>query len=365
MMRPASIRWLLAAVLLSGLAGCASPGRLEPEPLAQDELDEFLAAGRDARNYGITTYRDAGGARYEFANRPHPERTAVRAFVSPRHSPVPAIRAKTGTFVDFTLLLDSSARQNWLLLPSVKAMDYRPFAPPTGEYPDHVAADIPGYAGVANKIVMDKLHVESPVFCVPPARGGFGPLARAGTDGDDPESPRGKLARSTHAVMGAALLRAFSFVRFDFLARSVFFATSQTYEPPSTANVRAKLPLRDWRGRPAVQGTLDGEPILFVLDTAGDFDLSRPGEPGAETGTLALGGLEIGGVRCGTHAALGLPEDFPARLGLGILARYAITLDYKQQRVWFEDKVVPVADKTGKTPAGTGSAPVQYRGIQR
>ena len=129
--------------------------------------------------------------------------------------------------------------------------------------------------------------------------------------------------------------------------------------------MRAKLPLRDWRGRPAVQGTLDGEPVLFVLDTAGGFDLSRPGEPGAETGTLALGGLEIGGVRCGTHTALGLPEDFPARLGLGVLARYAITLDYKQQRVWFEENVVPVAEPAGATPAETGSAPVQYRGIQR
>ncbi|NCA83366.1 MAG: hypothetical protein EOM72_11595, partial [Opitutae bacterium] len=70
MIARSSIRILLAAALLCA-AGCASPAARRQIPLSQDELDRFLAGGRDARYYGITTYQDAAGARFEFANRVH------------------------------------------------------------------------------------------------------------------------------------------------------------------------------------------------------------------------------------------------------------------------------------------------------
>jgi hypothetical protein len=355
--------------------GCATQApTLQQVPVSQDELDAFLAGGRDARNYGITTYQDAAGPRFEFANRVHQGRSAQRDFIRPRELPVPVIKARTASFVDFHLLLDSSARQNWLLLSFVEAMSYRPFRPPIGEYADHVVGDVPGYAGVANKMIFDTLHVESPVLCVPPARGNLGPLARVverPVDETDPEAVQAAQARQalgakTHAVMGAALMRAFSFIRIDFPGHNVSFATTAAFSPPSASAVVASLPLRDWRGRPAVQATLDGAPLLLVVDTAGDFDLALPGEPGAETGALALGGLEIDAARLESHAALGLPEAFPARLGLGVLARYVVTLDFKAQRVWLEDpEAMPAANESEETDAETPDAPVQYRGIKR
>ena len=67
------IRWLLATALL-GAGGCATPDRLAAVPLSQSEVDQFLAGGRDARTYGITIYPGASGTRFEFANRPRPER---------------------------------------------------------------------------------------------------------------------------------------------------------------------------------------------------------------------------------------------------------------------------------------------------
>ena len=366
MIARSSIRILFAAALLFA-AGCASPAARRQTPLSQAELDQFLAGGRDARYYGITTYQDAAGARFEFANRVHQDRSAQMDFSSPRPLRIPVLKARTATFVPFNLLLDSSARQNWLLLQSVAAMDYRTFKPPTGEYADHVVSEIPGYAGVANKIVLDELHVESPVFYVAPARGDLGPAARAGSPaGAAPVSaPRRALAARTHAVMGAALMRSFAFIHFDFPNRFVRFSSHATYRPASPSAVLAHLPLRDWRGRPAVQGTLAGKPILLVIDTAGDFDLSLPGDADGATGPLVLGELALDEVRISSHAALGLPETFPARLGLGILSRYAVTLDHKNQRVWFEGKPLPGAEESAPSAEDENAAPVHYRGITR
>ena len=346
-------------------AGCASQGPLKQTPLSQDELDAFLAGGRDARYYGITTYQDPAGARFEFANRVHQDRSAQMNFVSPRNLPVPVIRARTATFVDLNLLLDSSARQNWLLLPSVKDMDYRVFAPPTGEYADHVVSEIPGYAGVANKIILDELHIESPAFYVAPAFGSLGPLARAEEQSENAQvlPARRALGAKTQAVMGAALMQSFAYIRFDFPDRLVQFSSHATYKPPVPSAVCANLPMRDWRGRPAVEATLDGKPILLVIDTAGDFELSIPGKSGKATGSLSLGELKIDDIRLDTHAALGLPKAFPARLGRLLLSRYAVTLDHKQQRVWFEDKSLPPTEESATSTENETPAPVQYKGI--
>lgn len=360
------IRMLFAGAVIAA-AGCASPGALQQTPLSQDDLDAFLASGRDARSYGITIYQDAAGPRFEFANRVHQDRAARMDFVSPRNLPVPVIRAKTATAVNLNLLLDSSARQNWLLMASVKAMDYRSFEPPMGEYADHIVSEIPGYAGIANKIILDELHIESPVFYVAPARGGLGPIARAEElTGDEPLlQARRALGARTQAVMGAALMRSFASIRFDFPQRTVRFSTHATYKPPVPSAVVANLPLRDWRGRPAVEGTFAGKPLWLVIDTAGDFELSLPDGPSETTGTLVLGDLTIDEVRADSAADLGLPEDFPARLGRRLLGRYIITLDHKNQRVWFEYPSLPEADKSATTMDDEPTAPVQYRGIKR
>ncbi len=356
---------LLSATLLLA-AGCAStPQPLRQTPLGQTELDQFLAGGRDARYYGITIYPDDAGPRFEFANRVHQDRAAQMDFASPRRLHLPVISARTATFVDFLLLLDSSARQNWLAMPSAKAIDYRTFAPPLGEYPDHVASPIPGYAGVANKIVLDELHVESPLFYVPPARGNLGPLVRVNPDPNPSpaSSDRRALGSKIHAVMGAALLRSFAYVRFDFPARAVRFSTHSTYKPPSPPAVLANLPLRDWRGRPAITASLGGAPLLLVIDTAGDFDLSLPGAADGPAGPLLLGDWQIDDLRIQTHASLGLPETFPARIGLGLLARGALTRDHTNPRVWFEAPLPAAPPDETPSPDDAPPEPIHYRGV--
>ncbi len=358
--------WLAAAVL--GAGGCVTPGPLEPTPLGQDELDAFLASGRDARNYGITTYEDAAGARFEFANRIHLGRTARLDFASAAGSSQPVVRAETPLTDKFPVLLDSSARQCWATMESMKGLVYRPFAPPTGEYPDHVSAAIPGYAGVGNKLVFEGIHVENPVFYVPPARGGLGPLARAGENlAAAPQAAKAAdlVARRMPIVAGAAWMRSFAFLRFDFPARAVTLSTSGAFRPAAASAVRANLPLRDWKGRPAVEAVLDGQPILLVIDTAGDFALSLPGEATPDVpANLTLGGIAFDGVQPVSHAAIGLPEAFPARLGLGLLARYAVTLDYKNQRVWLEDPAGVAPESSAPSAPADPPDPIHYRGVR-
>ena len=362
------IRWLLATALL-GVGGCASPDQLASTPISQADVDRFLSGGRDARAYGITIYEDPEGTRFEFANRPHPDRAARLDFVSPKNSKMPLVQVRSALTDPFPALLDSSARQSWAVWAAAKGLEYRIFAPPTGEYADHVVSEIPGYAGVGNKLIFDKLHVESPVYHVAPAEGGLGALARAA---EKPELPpdvaakREKAAARLPLVLGNETLRNFAYVRIDFPARAVVLSSSSPYKPADAACVAANLPMLDWRGRPAVQATLDGVPITLVIDSAGDFDLCLPGESAtAGQAELALGAQLTAEVEIAAAADCGLPADFPARVGLGVLGGYAVTFDYKNRRVWFEDPLRAVPQPATPSSEDDRPEPIQYRGVRK
>ena len=364
-----SIHWFLLTAAVLGVAGCVTSGPLRQTPLVQDQVDQFLSGGRDARSYGITIYPDPTGSRFEFANRPHPDRAAQLNFVSPKNSRVPVVEVRSALADAFPVLLDTSARQSWATLAAAKGLEYRIFAPASGEYADHVVAEIPGYAGVGNKLVFDELHVESPVYYVAPAAGGLGALARAAERPDlAPAAARAReeSAGRMPAVLGAAALRAFAYVRFDVPGRAVRFSSSRADQPANVSAVAANLPLLDWRGRPAVQATLDGQALLLVIDTAGDFDLCRTGEPAeGGGGALALGDFAVGEVNIASSAARGLPEEFPARLGLGVLRHFAVTLDFKNRRVWFEDPFRTAAPPSAPASDDERPEPIHYRGVRK
>jgi|GEM_PF-630674 hypothetical protein len=368
MLKRLPIRWLLATALLFA-GGCATPKTPEAVPLSQTEVDQFLASGRDARTYGITIYPGASGTRFEFANRPRSERRKRLDFTGPRSSRRPVVKGQSAITADFPILLDTSSRQSWATLAAAKGLEYRTFAPPEGEYADHVAAPIPGYAGVGNKLIFDKLHVESPVYYVAPAAGGLGALARAAERPGLPPAlaaKREKAAGQLPLVLGNETLRNFAYVRFEFPARAVELSSTRAYQPTDAAAVVANLPMLDWRGRPAVQATLVGEPLLLVLDTAGDFDLVLPGAtPAGNRAELALGARATAEVEVAAAADFGLPADFPARLGLGVLADYAVTFDYKNRRVWFEEYALASAAESAAEPDVQPPAPVRYPGVKR
>ena len=366
---------IVSSLLLAALAaGCATPSAPPPEPLRTSQVDAFLKGGRDARAMGITIYQGpAGKPTFEFANRPHMGRAAEKPMASAQGTPYPVIDAKAGDETAFQMLVDTSARQSWLVLDACRDMDYRTFAPPLGEYPDHVDSTVPGYAGVGNKIIMGNMHVESPIFYVPMASGYLGPLARlerpAGAEPLPEKSLRAreKLRTGIRAVMGAETLKNFDWVRFDFPNRKFRVSSNGAWKSPNPDAVVVRLPMQDWHGRPAVSVRVDGQPMLAVLDTAGDFEISLPVPPAAD-GRVELGDRPLSAdlpqfmVPIRSHASLGLPGTFPARLGLRILGRYAVTLDYKTRTVWFEDPDLAARKRT-KTADEDDLVPVRYKGI--
>lgn len=362
-----------AAALLA--AGCATTSVPPPEPLRTSQVDAFLKGGRDARAMGITIYTELSGkARFEFANRPHMGRAAEKPMTTAQGIPYPVVDAKTGREKTIPMLVDTSARQSWLVLDACGDMDYRPFEPPLGEYPDHVDSTVPGYAGVANKVVMAPMHVESPVFYVPMASGHLGPLARlerpAGAEPLPAKSLRSreKLRTGIRAVMGAGMLRNFDWVRFDFPARRFRVSSNGAFKPAAPEAVVARLPMQDWHGRPAIAVRVDGLPLLAVLDTAGDFEISLPA-PHAADGRVELGERPLSddlpqfAVPLRSHASLGLPEGMPARLGLRLLSRYAVTLDYRNRLVWFEDPALASRRRAEASDDESDAVPVRYKGV--
>ena len=171
---------------------------------------------------------------------------------------------------------------------------------------------------------------------------------------------REALARRIPVVVGAATLRNFSFVRLDFPKRQLTLASTRTYQPPSPGSVVAALPLLDWRGRPAFQARLNGESLTFVLDTAGEFGVILPGATAA-SGTLTLSAGLSESCAINTPEEKNLPPTFPARVGLEVLAKYVVTLDYKTQRIWFENPALQAAAQTVDSSANP--SPIHYRGV--
>ncbi|MBR6022407.1 MAG: hypothetical protein IK066_08325 [Kiritimatiellae bacterium] len=367
-----------AMAALAWASGCAAPtGRasLQLRELTQAELDAFLEKGADPMTRGIRVRRGPSGAEFDGGNRPWLGKMSRTRLKKAPEGWLPVTEAETADKTKFNALVDTSARQSWLLYDSVRALDFRPFkegGKPTGEYPDHVESAIPGYAGAANKAVLGKkLHVEYPVFYVAPGHGMLGPLARE-ENGTGAGGKAGQWRRKTHAVFGAALLKTFATVRLDFRTGWVTWMSSQEYKGGGKGG-GVGTALGDWRGRPTVAVRLGGKELSAVVDTAGDFAVSVPaswlrdGADGAEVAMpLELGGRNIGeNVRVRTHESLGLPGDWPARVGWQIWKEYAVTFDWKHGKMWLDKPEWAAAGTGGGDEKTAGEAgPVRYRGIE-
>ena len=364
----------LAAACTLAPAGCASPkGRssLELRELTQGELDAFLERKVDPMTRGVRVRRGVAGPEFDGGNRPWMGKGSRTPLKKTREGWYPVTEAETPDKTKFNALIDTSARQSWLLLDSARALDYRVVSEggqPVGEYADHVRMAIPGYAGVANKMLLGKkLHVEYPVFYVAPGHGMLGPLARE----ENGEDAAGKWRRQTHAVFGAALLKAFATVKLDFRRGSVAWLSDQARGGAAgKGGVGARL--GDWRGRPTVAVRLGGKELTAVVDTAGDFAVSVPSgwlREGAEAAEVEMP-LELGGraidecARVRTHESLGLPADWPARVGWRVWKEYAVTFDWKHGMLRLDKPEWSAGDEAeerGGEPQAAG--PVHYRGI--
>lgn len=313
----------LCLVVLAG--GCTTTTPSEIKPLTEAQLRGLFSKAKDARNFWITVYQSGPqNAQFAGANRLHPEHLAQRDFVGESASTAPMINADNGREKTIITLIDTTAAQSWLDLDTFTQVNATPLAPPVyGCIPKNVNDNIPGYACVLTKMRFNQLHVENALFHFRAATGPLGCLAR----GEEHPAP--------DAILGCDFLKAFAFVQIDYPKHSVVLSATSEYSPEEK-NLIATLPLKEVEGAFAADGEFDGEKNIFILDSAGEFEVAMDNPPANKLKQISIGDLVFRNVSVvdSKDQSLGL-LSYP-RIGRQLLSRFNVTFAPKKKLVFFE-----------------------------
>lgn len=319
--RPSSVVCLLLAC---AAAGCASPPK-EPVLFTQAQVKAIGQSARMPNVFGITVYPSENGTVFKGGNRLHESQKAQVPFKSPRKSTAPVVELLPPEPKGFRVLIDTSSRENWINLDASQKANITLLGQPLyNARAEHVDESIGGTAGLAPQLrFKDQLFLEDTIFYVQNAFGPLGPESRSETN-----------ARPD-AVIGMSLLRNFSYVQLDFPQREVVLASTKKYAADETRLI-AKLPMLDVKGALACDAVIDGEPATVIIDTGGDFELAMKDAPLRPLRQVSVGDLVARQAVASDSEALGLGLiDYP-RFGRKVLARFKITLDFKNKLIWVE-----------------------------
>ena len=316
---------LLLLALVAALAGCRSPQNDYIKPLPDDQLRSFFGKPEDPRRYAITIYSSDDGPVFVGANRLHAGQQAVLPFATRRSDTSPVIEAGTKNGEPLPFLLDTSARESWLRFESAGVIRAAPLGTDRayGTTPRHVRDDIVGYGCITAHLVFDPMWMENVVIFVRAAAGPLGMMAR-NTDNPKPEG-----------VLGADVLRSFSYVQMDFEARLVTMTATLGYHP-NPDRLIAAVPLIDKDGPYAVSGMVDGKKATIVLDTGGDFAIATPKMTMGAIKQISIGDLVFRDVRPFTLRERNLTPETTVRIGRQLLSHYKVTFDNLHYTVYFE-----------------------------
>lgn len=317
----------LSIPLLLALAGCATPRDEHIVPFTAEQRQAFFARARPPQAYGLTVYSTENGPVFAGSHRLHQGDVAMLGFEASGSADAPVVRITARGDQHVTALLDTSSRENWVIPTAALRMGLTALSGPNPyeTRAAHVYDEVGGYAGLVHKITMEELHAENIVFYTRAAFGPLGPPARW-LDNPPPQ-----------AVLGTSFLRAFSYVQIDFRARLALLASTQSFKAPPAETLVAKVPLKDVRGVLGVEGLMDGEPMTFILDTGGDFELVMNDPPAPTVRRLSVGELVFPReVNVVASMEQGLGETSYPRIGRKLLARYRISIDFRNKWVYFE-----------------------------
>ena len=317
----------MTALLLVVAAGCATTKDEHIVPFTAEQRQAAFARARPPQAYGLTVYSTDNGPVFAGAHRLHQGDLALLDFQPNSDPTAPVVRISARGDDHVTALIDTSSRESWVIPTAAVRMGLTALAGPNPyeTRAAHVYDEIGGYAGLVHKITMEELQAENVVFYT---RAAFGPLGPPARWLDSP---------SPQAVLGTSFLRSFSYVQIDFRARMALFAASQAFKPPAEAMRVARVPLKDVRGVLAVEGLMDGEPMTFILDTGGDFELVMNDPPAPTVRRLSAGELVFPpDVTVVASMEQGLGETSYPRIGRKLLARYRISIDFRNKWVYFE-----------------------------
>jgi hypothetical protein len=328
-MRRGCIFLTVAAAALVG--GCATAPKEEPvAPLTREEAGAFLARARPPQVFGITIYPTETGPVFVGGNRPHAGQVATLAFDKESIDLAPLVGVKSTGSETMRALIDTGSGESWMTLRVAAESKVTPLTgpPPFRSAPAHVADRQSGYLCQLSRLKFDTLSLESVLAYARAAHGNLGPLCRF------QEKPRPDL------VIGCNVLSSLANVQFDFAARTVTLAS--TAEPYiDDVALLAIVPLKDVAGAAACDALLDGQPVVLILDTGGDFALAMNEPPKGPVHRLCVGDLVLRDTPVSSHAEMGLRASEYPRLGRKVLSRFRTTLDYHNKLVYIERSTGP------------------------
>jgi len=317
-----------AGALILLLGGCVNhaPPADPIAALTEAQIAEFYRRAADPRRFFLTAQQASEKDMPVFANanRQPDGRLALVPFDPAGRSALPLIRGFGAADREFTALLDTSSKENWIAFDAVAPLGVTPLGPRAYRLlPGQVRDDVAGYLCVMPLARVDDLRIEALTVFARAARGPLWPLTReASTAG-------------AGMVWGMNLLRSFAYVHFDFPNRAVLFSSETPY-PSRPELLVARLPMQNVEGCLAVGGTLDGVPATFILDTAGDYELALAEPPAGLVRQISLGDWVLRNVRPVAHREKALRREEVPHIGNRLLARYRLTLDNIAQAVYVE-----------------------------
>jgi hypothetical protein len=311
------------------LAGCTTPSPTINTALTDQQLKAFFNRQHHPASFGITVYPSEHAPVYAGAHRLHQGQAAAAPFRSPADTAIPVIECASGGKERLAALVDTSASDNWLSMRGAAVLGVTPLGPPGyRRRPDHVYDDFGGYVAVAPKVRIEELHMENAVFYVKAATGPLGAQARWNTQ------------PTPDAILGCAALRAFNMVQLDFAARQILLSAGPEYQPVA-GDLIAAVPMAEAQGALACEGAVDGQPMVILLDTGGDFEFVMKDPPQLLTKRVSIGDLVFRQVNTESSYEQGLGLlDYP-RIGRKLLSRFKITLNIKQKLIYFERSSAP------------------------
>lgn len=332
------IRSGTALLTLAGLVcGCQTffgSSAEDPNALPAATVDQFLKKVTDPRTHSVTLSRGPSGeAVFAGAFRPQFNAMARPEFVSDSTSGIPMIGGRVGLNWNCKILVDTTSPDNWIDLESALANRMIPIGPggkAIAVTPAHVIDPTEGYACLCPALYLDQLRFDSVVLYARAARKPLWPLSRA------------PAAQEADLVLGMSALRAFTYVQWDFKTREMVFSSNQPYTP-SPDRLIAEVPAEGGMRALMVTGRINGEKRPLLLDTAGDFELVMQEPPSGLIRQLSIGDVVFRQVRAGAIGDHGLGAPEFARVGLGLLSRFRITLDNRRNVIIFESPAEPAA----------------------
>ncbi len=318
-----TIPFILLAALIAFGPGCSTPSPRHSTPLTEAQVEALYKAQRRPQVFGMTDYSGKGEASFAGAHRLHANHLTT-AITKGADRKLPLIEIMSGSPGKVLALLDTSSADSWCTPEAAVVLGLAPLGPPGyTRKPRHVVDDTKGYLCAASTIRIEDLYMENVLLFL---RGATFPLGGVARDVTDP---------APSVVLGSSFIRAFNYVRFDFTKGEILFSSTTDFRIREEA-LLASAPMRWVDGALAVEGMIDGTPTNIVLDIAGRYAAGLPGETGTTLRQFSTGDLVSRKVTATPLRNLGLTDTPSPRVGLDMLSRCTLTLDFHRNLVHFE-----------------------------